>query len=213
MNYFFNGDSVSSKGLAAPREPRTGLVRRPSTRPRQAHPRAPPEPATSRAQRRLLGGGAVSTRILGKTMRDAFRNTSKERWKRRRTPTQDPSTDLRRRLAHLAPPTSTWSRRRQQPLRESCWGSGRQAPFPPAVANGLLLRALTAAVRVTRDFPVALRVRTAQTKTRVWGWTGRGRTARGLRTVPPCPGMRASSCMERSHSPRVFSRRHAHARG
>ena len=35
---------------------------------------------------------AVSTGILGKTMRDAVRN--KERWKRRRAPTQDPSTDL-----------------------------------------------------------------------------------------------------------------------
>ena len=35
---------------------------------------------------------AVSTRILGKTMRDAARN--KGRWKRRHTPTQDPSTDL-----------------------------------------------------------------------------------------------------------------------
>ena len=33
----------------------------------------------------------VSTRILGETMRDAVRN--KERWKRRHTPTQDPSTD------------------------------------------------------------------------------------------------------------------------
>ena len=31
----------------------------------------------------------MSTRILGKTMRDAVRN--KERWKRHRTPTQDPS--------------------------------------------------------------------------------------------------------------------------
>ena len=35
----------------------------------------------------------VSTRILGKTMRDAVRN--KDRWKRRRAPTQDPSTDMR----------------------------------------------------------------------------------------------------------------------
>ena len=34
----------------------------------------------------------VSTRILGKTMRDAVRNT--ERWKGRRTPAQDPSTGL-----------------------------------------------------------------------------------------------------------------------
>ena len=35
---------------------------------------------------------AVSTRILGRTMRDAVIN--KERWERRRTPTQDPSTDV-----------------------------------------------------------------------------------------------------------------------
>ena len=36
--------------------------------------------------------GWISTRILGKTMRDAVRN--RERWKRSRTPTQYPSTDL-----------------------------------------------------------------------------------------------------------------------
>ena len=34
---------------------------------------------------------ASSTRILGKTMREV---RTKERWKGRRTPTQDPSTDL-----------------------------------------------------------------------------------------------------------------------
>ena len=48
-------------------------------------------------QRRLaeaahLRAGAPSTRILGKTTRDAVRN--KKGWKRRRAPTQDPSTDL-----------------------------------------------------------------------------------------------------------------------
>ena len=37
-------------------------------------------------------GLAVSTRILARTMRDAVRN--KERWKRRRAPTQDPSTGV-----------------------------------------------------------------------------------------------------------------------
>ena len=40
-----------------------------------------------------VGSSGFSTRILGKTMRDAARN--KERCHRRRTPTQDPSTDLR----------------------------------------------------------------------------------------------------------------------
>ena len=41
---------------------------------------------------RGAAGVPVSTRILGKAMRDAVRN--KEKWKRRRTPTQYPSTDL-----------------------------------------------------------------------------------------------------------------------
>ena len=45
-------------------------------------------PDLTRAER-----AGVSTRILGKPTRDAARN--KERWKRRRTPTQDPGTDLR----------------------------------------------------------------------------------------------------------------------
>ena len=39
------------------------------------------------------GAALVSTRILGKSIRDAARN--KERWKRRRMPTQDPSTEVR----------------------------------------------------------------------------------------------------------------------
>ena len=42
---------------------------------------------------------AVSTRILGKPIRDAARNM--ERWKRRRTPAQYPSTDLTPRFVHL----------------------------------------------------------------------------------------------------------------
>ena len=44
------------------------------------------------AGERPEGLSAVSTRILGRTMRDAVRN--KVLWERRRMPTQDPSTDM-----------------------------------------------------------------------------------------------------------------------
>ena len=71
----------------------------------------------------------------GKAMRGAGRN--KGGWERRRTPTQDPSTD------NL---------------------DGYQAPFPPAVADRLLLRAHTAAMERN---PAALRVRAAETETRI----------------------------------------------
>ena len=46
----------------------------------------------------VASGWAGSTRISGKTTRYAARN--KERWKRRRTPTQDPSTGLGRTHRH-----------------------------------------------------------------------------------------------------------------
>ena len=66
-------------------------IGRPTSRSRGVCRRAWGAPAEPRA--------TVSTRILGKTMRDAVRH--KERWKRRRTPTQDPSTEGWARLLAL----------------------------------------------------------------------------------------------------------------
>ena len=55
--------------------------------------------------------GKISTRILGKTMRDVVIN--KERWKRRRTATQDPSSAATQVVAPRVPPGyrfGTWHR-------------------------------------------------------------------------------------------------------
>ena len=64
------------------------------------------------ARELLASAGASSTRILGNTMRYAVRD--KERWKRRRTPTQDPSTDLAAQSAAVTSPIACGR-------RDACW--------------------------------------------------------------------------------------------
>ena len=63
-----------------------GASRRQTAHKRRAGQTASPSAGPARCLRQ-----EVSTRILGETTRDVVRN--KQRWKRRRTPTQDPSTE------------------------------------------------------------------------------------------------------------------------
>ena len=97
----------------------------------------------------------VSTRILGKAMRDAEWN--KERWKVRRTPTQDPSTDLmeERRTAMRPSPSTQYTIHLRMRMRRTAisarFGSQvstrilgrRAAPFQPSLSPYRVPRGFT----------------------------------------------------------------------